>query len=241
MSLLNLIFNRPERFKIQVPDAFEKRLRVSKRTLLILDSANEIKHSNNAEPTENAVEAGVPFTDHVDVKPKEVSFNGIISNAPIVLEEALLGNVAGAVGSLVGAFAGSVAGAASKGGAAVLGGLLMNNRNTDRVREGFNALLEIQAKAIPCTLITGLRAYDNMILTSFEPVETSQAGRSLMFTATFTEIRIVQSRKVKIPKEFLQKEVQASALEISDEGKKVAEDASANNASLLSQALGVGA
>lgn len=241
MALLNLIFNRPERLKIQVPDAYEKRLKVSKRTLLIIDASNEIQHQNRAEPTEHPVEQGIDVSDHVDVQPKVLTFNGIVSNAPINLQEAAVGNVAGAVGGVVSGFAGGAAGFAATGAVATLGGLLLNQRNANRAVEAHNAMEEIMAKKIPCTLITGLRAYENMILTDYTPTETTAAGKSLMFSATFTEIRIVQSRKVKIPKEFIQRELQASALDVSDEGKKVTQDASTDNASLLSRLTGVGA
>jgi hypothetical protein len=232
MALLSLIFKRPKKLQINAPT----RDGLKERVLLILDAADQISHQNRATPTENPIEDGSMVADHVDRAPKSVTFQGVVSEAPIQIEQAVVGNVAGAVGGIIGKAAGTLAGVGSSLGVAALGGLLLN-RQGNRVQDAFNALLEIQDKAIPVTLITGLRAYNNMILTEFTPIETADTGRSLSFTATFSEIKIVSSKQIRLPKKVLAAAVAPSAASVINQGTKVATEAPA---SLLSTFTGVG-
>ena len=78
MALLSLIFDRPKKTKINVAkeDGTE-------RELLILDMVTNTSHTNEASPTEHPIETGAVISDHVDVLPKIVSFDGLMSSAPI--------------------------------------------------------------------------------------------------------------------------------------------------------------
>lgn len=243
MALLSLLYSRPRKMEIKTPTVLDDG-QGGERELLILDAAEEIAHTNEVELTDNPVEEGVDVSDHADIKPKILSFNGIVSEAPIKLEQAIIGNVAGASGGVVGNVAGSAAGALVTTGLSVLGGLLLN-QNGNRAQDAMNALLELQAKAIPVTIMTGLRDYKNMILTQFSPVEAARNGKSLVFTATFREIRIVSSEQVVLPNKVLDPSVGASGASNINQGKKVAPEAneqvSGRGSSALSNILGVGA
>ena len=232
MSLLSLIFDRPKRTKINVGNADG-----TERELLILDMTMNTSHNNEANPTSNPIETGAVIADHVDVLPNVVSFEGVMSTNPITLTQAAIGNVAGAVPA-IGGFGNTLGGSIFSGGIAALGGLLLNNTG-NRVQDALNAMLEIQEKSIPVTIITALKSYNNMILSSFNPIETAQVGDSLSFSATFKEIKIVQSEQIILPDSVLESAVKNKASSKQKLGKKTAAE-STRGASLLSRLTGIG-
>lgn len=234
MAILSLLFKQqPKAFEIQAP---QSRIDGGKdfRSYLKLDAVNQVQHQHEAEVTENPIEGSIPGSDHMDVKPKVLTFTGLISEAPIKIEEALLGNVAGAVGGVASKALGGVIGSAVTGGVAALGGLLLNKPG-NRVLDGFKAMEQLQTEKIPVTLITGLRAYQNMMLTSFVPTESAENGKSLSFTATFREIRVVSSKKGN--KKKFDAATSAIASAISNLGTVVAPE---RGSSILSGLTGVG-
>lgn len=232
MALLAAIFDKPKRTQLNVAkeDGTE-------RELLIMDMTNNMSHTNEASPTDHPLESGSILSDHVDVLPKVVSFEGIMSNAPISLGQAAVGNVAGAVPA-IGGIGNTLGGTLVSGGIATLGGLLLNEGAT-RVEDAMNSMLEIMEKAIPVTLITGLRSYNNMILKSFQPIENATIGNSLSFTATFREIIIVQSEQIILPASVLASGVQNKASSKQNDGKKTANETT-KGSSLLTRLTGIG-
>lgn len=233
MALLSLIFDKPKRTQINVgkDDGTE-------RELLILDMTTNISHGNEVSITENPIESGATIGDHVQLQPKIVSFEGIMSSAPITLGQAIVGNVAGVIPA-IGGFGNTLGGALVSGAVATLGGLLLNGGD-NRVQEALNSMLEIQEKAILVTLITGLRSYNNMILQSFQPIENAQIGDSLSFTATFKEVSIVQSEQIILSGIVLAANVANKASSTQKLGKKQA-NVSTKGSSLLSKLTGLGA
>ncbi len=190
------------------------------KELLVIDATMQQTFTGKAEPTDNPVEQGSNVTDNVDVKPLEFSMEGVISESPITLEAALIGNVAGVIGGVVGRGTSSpLAGAVATGALAALGGALFGAAN-NRVRDAYNTLEEIRTKGIPVTIITGLRTYNNMVLRNFVVNRIASTGRSLSFTAAFKEIRIVTSLVIKLPKEAIDEAIKASGSPESDLGKQ---------------------
>lgn len=239
MALLNVLFDSPKKLKIQGP-----REDGTERELLILDMSNEISHGNEAEPTDNPVEDGVDVTDHVDIKPKTLSFRGIMSEAPISIGQAVVGNVAGAVGAVTGGAIGGIGGSIVAASVSALGGLLLNGQG-NRVLDAHNTMLDIMERKVLVTIITGLRAYNNMVLTSYNPVENTANGESLVFTASFRELRVVKSEQVILPDRVLSPDIAAGAASVQKQGSKAASGAtdavSGSSASVLSRITGIGA
>lgn len=233
MATLQEIFGKGQPLVIQVPDSA-----TTEKQALVLDASDNISHSHNASPTTQPIEDGSNINDHVDVQPKEISFEGIMSEAPISLGQAVVGTVAGAVPAIAG-FSGGIAGTVFTGVTSALGGRLLNGDSVDRVQEAFDLMQEIQSKRIPVTVLTGLRAYNNMILTSFNPVESSRTGFSLVFTATFKEIRIVKSESVLLPERLLDPSVSNSAASEQNIGNQAANEASDQQTSGTSILRGV--
>jgi len=232
MGILGAIFDRPRKLEINA-----KATATTERVLIIIDMTRNISHQNEATPTDNAIENGSIVSDHVDVSPKSVSFEGVISDNPISLTQAIVGNVAGAVPA-IGGFAGEAAGTLFTGAVATLGGALLNSPG-NRVQEAFNSLRELQDKAIPVTLITGLTSYNNMILQSFNPTEEARDGGSLVFTATFRELRIVKSEQIILSESRLAEFVQNKASSTQNKGK-IPTIESTRGESILSRLTGIG-
>lgn len=228
MALLSLLFNKPKKFSINVKENLDALENNEERNLLIIDVTTTITHNYKATPSKNPIEDGSFISDHVDKDPEGISISGIISEAPIGITQAILGNVAGVVGGAVSKAIGSpLGGAIAAGGLATLGGKLLDTEGS-RVQDAFNALLEIREKNVLLTLQTGLKSYTNMIMTSFIPTEEAKNGSSLVFTASFERIELVSSDDtVIIPKES--KDSRASAAKKQNGGKKVAKETTEQN------------
>lgn len=213
MGILGAIFDRPKQTQLNA-----KNEDGTERVLLIIDMSTNISHNNEATPTDNAIEDGSLISDHVDITPRSVSFEGTISDNPITLSQAIVGNVAGAVPA-IGGFGGKIGGTLFTGVVATLGGGLLNQEG-NRVQDAMNTMLELQELSIPVTLITGLRTYSNMILQSFNPIENARNGSSLVFTATFRELIIVQSEQIVLSASVLDELVKNKADSTVNKGKK---------------------
>lgn len=209
----------------------------SSKTLLIMDATISERHRTKAIATENSVEVGSDIADNVDVRPREYDIDAVITDAPITFLNALVGNLAGAASALTdNRFVGSLATTAI----ATLGGALLNGSRT-RSLDAYNTLLDIQGykrndtaqglifetggRPVPITIITGLTIYNNMILTELNVERTASIGRKLQFTGALKEIRVVESKLVKIPPKAINPNVRTSAADKSSEGKKTANEA----------------
>lgn len=236
MALLSLLFDKPEKTKINAVN--EQGI---ERELLIIDATSVIVHTQELSVTEQPIEDGSTISDHLDILPKTVNVQGIISEAPISIEQSIIGAVTGAIPALAG-IQGGIKGTLFSGALNILGGLLLNNQG-NRIQEAQAAIDEIQKKKILVTLITGLRAYNNMALTNFVATETAQVGGSLSFSATFKELRLVKSEVVVLPDRIVSAGVKNKATSKQNAGKQVANTTSKTGQpqSILSRLTGVGA
>lgn len=253
MPLLHLLFEGPKRIKLQIPDAsgitppvgpqlpglLGRVAGIFERTYLTIDATTSVTHNFDAEITENPVESGFKITDHVDVKPRVLNFQGIVSDAPISIEQAAIGNVAGAAPGLAGV--GGINRTIATGTISAMGGLLFNQAG-NRVNDALNALLALQEKKILCTIVTGLKSYSNMVLTAFTPTEEPRNGSALVFSATFKEIRVVQSTFIPVDKSLLDSAVSHTASTSVKNGIQASNPVNASvGSSWASTLLGVGA
>ena len=60
--------------------------------------------------------------------------------------------------------------------------------------EAWDALLELQASRIPFTLITNLKAYDNVVIENLAETQDKETSNSLHFTANLKEFIFVGSQ-----------------------------------------------
>ena len=142
-------------------------------TGIVVDATISEEHTSSCDLTENPVEDGAKVTDHVQLKPSELTIEGVISDSP--LGYAIIGNIQNLVRSAENLFGKS-------------------SRSTD----AFNELLKLQKSRQPFTVVTGLKRYTNMIMTELKVPRTATTGGSIHFTATMKEIRIVKSKSAGI-------------------------------------------
>lgn len=162
--------------------------------ILKIDATRAEEHSVKAKATQHEVEDGANITDHVIKGGRTVTLNGVISDDPITIAAAAIGNLAGITGSLVGGLGGAVA----TGVVAKLGSELISNSSKPS-KDAIDTLEEIYEKNIPVTIITSIKTYTNMIMESLSIPRNARNANSLEFSASFKEIRIIKSEVVDIP------------------------------------------
>ncbi|MCK5127626.1 MAG: hypothetical protein KAR42_15320 [candidate division Zixibacteria bacterium] len=162
--------------------------------LLKIDATRAEEHSFKAKATQHEVEDGANISDHVIKGGRVVTLDGVISDNPISIAAAAVGNLAGITGSLVEGIGGAVAtGAVSK-----LGSELIANGSKPS-KDAFDILEYIYEESIPLMITTSIKTYTNMIMESLTMPRNSKTANSLEFKASFKEARIVESEVVDIP------------------------------------------
>lgn len=78
-------------------------------------------------------------------------------------------------------------------------GMISPVEDGSNIISSFLELEEIMKTKETLTIVSGLKVYTNMVVTSLVIPRTSRNGASLNFSATMNEIRIVSSQAVTIP------------------------------------------
>lgn len=110
-----------------------------------------------------------------------------------------------------------------------------------RPRAGFEVLDELQINKELVRIVTDLKTYDNMMMTSLDAPRRKDTKNALMFTASFREVRIVSSQVVTLPPD---EDVQETATKKVEGGHVTAPPTESardieNTDSLLVQLLGL--
>lgn len=161
---------------------------------IVVDATVSETHLSSCDLTENPVEDGAKITDHVQLKPSELTIEGVISDSP--LGYAVVGNIQNLVRSTKSLFGGS-----------------------SRSIDAYNDLLLLQKSRQPFTVITGLKRYENMIMTELSVPRTAQTGNAIHFRASMKEIRIVKSKTTGLSS--VASSVKSLAQKAKDLGQKV--------------------
>ena len=219
--------------------------------VLRLDAATSIQHNSTATPTKNPIESrsGDPidnFTDHVRLENRTVQIDGLISEAPLSLFSSAFNVFTGATSSLVrDAFGGGLLGGfAQQALAAGVGSVagLIENRNENDLQyptKAFDYLQELRDNRVPFTVITSLRKYENMIVTSISVPQRASLGRSLEFSATFEQIEIVQTQTVIIPEQTITNPSAATQQNLGKQAQKEASEANGSLAKSFTDSIGL--
>ena len=159
-----------------------------------VDASVSEEHVTSCEPTDNPVEGGAKITDHVQLNPKQLTIEGVISDSPLGF--AVIGNIQNMARAVATVFGNSV-----------------------RSIDAYNELVELQESRIPFTVVTGLKRYENMILTNLSVPRTVETGRAIHFKAVMREIKIVNSEVT--PSVNIGSGVRDVASKTKDNGQKV--------------------
>jgi len=176
MALISLLLKRPPK-GTKIKD-------------FIIDATLSENHTRTAQVTNNPVEKGADVTDHIQVSPIELTINVIVSESPL--------DVGSSVKGVGVATAGAIAGSAAQIAAGAVLGLL--NAGNNRVVDAYDLFTRMIESRIPFTVVTGLKEYESMVITSLSIDRDNTTGRALNFTMNLKQIRLVESAVVVIPK-----------------------------------------
>jgi len=158
---------------------------------LQLDATISESHTRTATITKNEIEDGSNVSDNVVLGNEKFEITGLISEAPFnrsdIRDIALQVQNVGfnALGSLVGSISGGV----------------LNNAGA--IAKRVTALTQLEnfwKNRYPFTVLTGLKKYENVLISEISIPVNAQDGKSLRFTVRCESVRIVQSQTVSIPK-----------------------------------------
>ncbi len=137
--------------------------------VMTLDISIKETHTRTATVTENEVESGAVITDHVRVNPEKLTIDGEISEFPIGF--------------------GGVAGVTAVGlQRQILGseGLVKGVRK--KPEDAYQYLVDVFEAGEPIEVITGLQAYEDMIIEELSVPRSSKDGKSLLFSAKLKRV-----------------------------------------------------
>jgi hypothetical protein len=143
---------------------------------LELDAALTETHSADVEVTEYPVEQGANVADHRRVKPISITLECIISNTPMPKDGDPNATVS---------YRGHTWQSRSKG-------------QPGRAELAYEELLDLKNSAELLTVVTSLKTYDNMTITSVSVPRDEDTVHALRFTVTLREIRVVRNDTVTI-------------------------------------------
>lgn len=135
-------------------------------------SVNEV-HSDEAEITDHPIEEGSIVSDHIRKKPASIEINGLVTNTPITFLASVFGKSP-----------------------------LVNNIVPSlgtRVNDAYEELLRVMEAGETVDVITSLRDYENMAITSMTVNRNAQTGNVLDCTISLREIIIANSLTMDIP------------------------------------------
>ena len=171
---------------------------------ITIDASISEDHVSTAELTENPVEDGGDITDHVRIKPLELTIEGVISDTPVTFS--VINNISGIINTVTSIFG-----------------------NTSRSVDAYNELIKLQQSRDPFKVVTGLKVYENMILTELSIPRTAQTGNAIHFSATMRQIQIAKSETTGISTRSLSTSVTSLGQKNVNLGQKVTETASENS------------
>lgn len=156
---------------------------------LVFDAVFEETHESELEVTDNPVESGVVVSDHAYMKPLKLTISAGVSDTSL---RGWGGGYQISQGALVGGGSGE--------------GKDFWSRNapsdpfasdTGRSKRAFELLTELQKRAEPFAVQTGLRLYKNMVCTAIRTSQDKDSSGALLFTAELREVIIAYTQVVK--------------------------------------------
>lgn len=135
---------------------------------IVVDATVAEEHITTAEVSDNPIEDGADVTDHVQMRPVQLTIDGVISDTP--LGYAVVGNIQNVIRTTETLFGGK-----------------------SRSIDAYNDLLALQRSREPFTVYTGLKRYENMIMTELSVPRTAQTGNAIHFRCVMRQVTIVKS------------------------------------------------
>lgn len=133
-----------------------------------LDAALSVRFSEKVTTTQHPIENGASPTDHARKEPEDCTIDGVLSSFPLVKTER------------------DQRGELERGG------------GKGYAEEQYEILRGYAAKRETLTVVTAQRTLENMMLTQLDRNVDASMGGVVRFTATFKELRFVQTENVRL-------------------------------------------
>jgi hypothetical protein len=236
MSLLSLIFDRPIKTEIETIIGTE-------RVVVPMDATPMVSHERGASITKSAIEDGSNIADHVNLEPERLNMEALITDVPVSIIASLTGlgvssasQLAGSALSGLGAVGASLASQAVGLLAGSLAGLLTGTPRDPK--DAFRFLEQLWQKGEPFTVVTSLKRYENMILTSLSVPRRAQDGDAIRFNIGMEQVKITRSAFVTIPSFKVGGNASAqSAVNLGKQAAKETSEETARTSSFLLQGI----
>ncbi len=155
------------------------------KTIIACDAILSEVHQMTAEATQHEIEDGSDIHDHIINRGRTLTIEGLISDDPItVLQTGIIGRTIAT---------------ATPGFLRTKIGYGISGSKGKPSKAAFDSFNEIYDNKISVTILTGLKQYENMVMEDFNVPRSSKTIRSLEFTATFRQIRIVSAALISAP------------------------------------------
>lgn len=178
----------------------------------------EENHVDELEITDSPLEYGAPVTDHAFMRPAEVTITCGWSNSPSA--EGGAGGIGGLAGGIVSGLLKTVSGLAS----------ILNGADESGVRAIYENMLILQASRIPFDILTGKRAYQNMLIKSLREQTNRDTENSLVLSIVCRQVLIVRTQVVTVGAPKADQKEPGSTQPTQDKGTKAAQPAPTYNA-----------
>lgn len=176
----------------------------------------EEQHEDDLMITEQPVEVGAKITDHSYKLPPRVTIKCGWSNSPTST-------------NILGSLANSVTGTVS-GVSAILGG-----NSKSQVKDIYNKLLLLQESRVPFDVLTGKRAYRNMLVKSLSTETNKETENALVITAVLQQVILVSVKSVKDAAPPASQNTPQQTMRATDKGTKNLDPAPSYNSSRRGQ------
>jgi hypothetical protein len=144
-------------------------------TEIPLDARVSSTYRFSSEITEFPVESGATITDHVHLRPDEITLEGVVSDTPVNELPTYLG--------LRGDGEGQTSG--------------------PRTQSAFDALFVCWRDRLPLTVVTRYMIFDDMLIESFEVPRRPDDGEALWFSCNLKKIVTVETLTAALPPEVV--------------------------------------
>lgn len=136
---------------------------------VVFDASIKENHTASATITKHKVESGSVISDHISKDPDSVTINGVVSNTSITYPQALPGfPVAQALANAI-------------------------TLSDDPVHKAYNALYALVGSPTTVEIVTQLRTYKDMAISSFTVDQDASSANALFFTMTAIQAKIVNT------------------------------------------------
>jgi hypothetical protein len=140
---------------------------------ITVDASISEQHNSEVEVTDHQVEQGATISDHARVRPVTLALECIVSNTPITAQQAQ---------RIV----------ESDGFSFTATSPIQGYRG--HAEQTFNKLEALRDECRLITVVTALKTYTNMILTSLSVPRNASTGEALRFSATFKSVTLVKNQ-----------------------------------------------